>query len=112
MQVKDQKLEQILGYARSWANDGMVAVALGELKEAQEYAAKVGIEIPEATLKEIEETAYRSGVEAALGYARSWANDGMVAVALGELKEAQEYAAKVGIDISDRVREIEAGLKK
>lgn len=51
-------------------------------------------------------------LEQILDYARDDASRGMVDPALRKLKEAREYAAKVGLDIFARVQEIEAGLKK
>ena len=51
-------------------------------------------------------------LEQILGYARDYVGRGMVNSALGKLNEAREYAAKVGLDITERVREIEVALSK
>ena len=105
-------VETVLEYARDDASRGIVIGALRMLNQARDYAAKVGVEIPEAALQEVEQTAYRNGVETALGYARDDAGRGMVSSALRTLDQARAYAAKISLDITDRVQKIEVTLKK
>ena len=54
-QTQDQKLEQTLGFARSAASEGRVPGAQSYLKDAREYAAKVGLDIAER-VQQIEST--------------------------------------------------------
>ena len=112
VQLYDQKLEQILTNAKKQASSGEVSTALFYLEQAREYAGKVGVPLSVATLQEVEQTAYRSGIKASLGNAKKQASSGEVSTARFYLEQAREYAGKVGLDITDRLQEIEVTIRK
>ena len=117
MQIKNRDLELKLNLARNSAKEGLVKTTLIYLDEAKRYANKIGMEIPKKIVFEIENTALRKGIESALSFAELKANEGSINKErifeiLNYLSEAKEYAARIGVDISDRVRKIEEMLKK
>ena len=105
-------IEASLGKAKKQASSGEVSGALFYLEQARGYAGKVGVPLPVVTLQTVEQTAYRSGIEASLGNAKKQASSGEVSTARFYLEQAREYAGKVGLDITDRLQEIEVTIRK
>jgi len=106
MRVNDQYLRMILENAGYYAANGRVLGTQDYLREAERRAAEVGLDITERVQK-IEKTAYRKGVKTALREANSATSQGRSAYAGSYLRKAREYAAEVGLDITERVQKIE-----
>ncbi|MBI5347655.1 MAG: hypothetical protein HZB66_03520 [Candidatus Aenigmarchaeota archaeon] len=108
MEVQHPRLERILRLARIAAKEGRIDDTHGYLEKAGKYAAKVGIEVPEATLQEVKHTAYISGLEVALYHVIGDADGGLVDLALDDLRKARKYAAELGVELSEtRLQEVE-----
>ncbi|MEM5797491.1 MAG: hypothetical protein QXD72_02445 [Candidatus Aenigmatarchaeota archaeon] len=96
---RTRDLERILTYAREYASRGDVSVVEFYLEEARELASESGYEIPKATLLDIEQTAYRNGIEARLADAREHALRGDVGTVEFYLRRARMLASKLGYEI-------------
>ena len=112
MATKDPKLERLLASARDYASRGMVNFTLMRLNEARDHAITTELEISEVMLVNIEQNAYRSGVNTVLEQARDAASREMTDLVITQLGVAREYAAKVDLDITYRIKEIEALIHK
>lgn len=112
-----EKLEGRLELARTHAAKGNVDLALGYLREAKGYASEISTEVPTETVTEIEETAYRIGIEIKLESARHYLRQERMGVEVKDfasiaLREAERYATKLCLDITSEVQQIEAQLYK
>jgi len=94
-------LEKELEYAERNAKEGDVVEAELSLKEAREYAEKIGEKIDNTLVEKIMNIAYRNGIEKELEYAERNAKEGDVVGVELSLKEAREYAEKIGISIDN-----------
>lgn len=92
--------------AITWASQGRVMLAKLRLESAQEEASKTGFEIPKGKLDRLS-LAYKYGIESSLGIARINAEEEFYEKAQVYLKRAKDTASEIGLDISERVSEIE-----
>ncbi len=102
----DEKVEEGLAMARTYANRGKVSLMDIALDFAREDAEKAGYDITDQ-IKEIEDIGYKKAIHNALGGARIHAERGERPSMYTALDSAKDCAAKVGLDISREIKEIE-----
>ena len=108
MEKPETKIEEIIGHARRYAESGGYMSVLVVLGEARVLASRNGLQLPEAELKQIEQTAYANRVEEALSCARVFAGKGRVLEVEIWTHEAKAVAAKAGRQLAEtELQEIE-----
>jgi len=107
-----EELRDLLEMSMSHVYDGMFYHAFSYFNEAREHAAKFGIYIPQSSFEKIEQIGRKSGIEAKLDYARYCADIRFFNSALEQLNMAKARAAGINLDISEKVKEIEAVLNQ
>ena len=108
-QTQDRQVEQLLTNARERASKGDVRFTQFYLEQTREYAEGLGVPLlDEVILREIVQTAYRNGIEAWLGEARSYASHGNVSFTQVFLKGARKYAGEGEVPLPEAtLQEIE-----
>ena len=102
----DENVQNELAHARRFAEEGEVAIMEGDLREAQRYAGRTGLDIS-SQVAEIEGVGYRKAVPVKLARARTWADKGLATAMESCLISANECARRVEQDISSEVSAIE-----
>ncbi len=102
-------LEVNVEHARAAARQGELGAMESALQAAQRCAQKLGVDVPD--LGEVAKPCYARAVEERLALARREAAAGARTAMEVALSMARSYAAKAGIDVRDRVKDIRSQVK-
>ncbi|MEM7823960.1 MAG: hypothetical protein QW227_01105 [Candidatus Aenigmatarchaeota archaeon] len=101
-------IEDYLTRARKFARAGKPRPMEVHLDIAQEYARRIGKNIPAEEVEEIRKTGYENGINRELAEAERYARDGKPPRLIEMyLIDAKKYAEHIGKDISAEVEEIQ-----